>query len=216
MFTGIIGEIGTIAGVVRTAGGRRLTINATQAASELAVNDSVAVNGVCLTVTDLAAPTFTVEAVEETLVKSTLGSLATASRVNLELPLRVGDRLGGHMVLGHVDCTGEIRGIRKLASSWMLEIAHPPEFGRYIIPVGSIAVDGISLTVAEKGGGSFKISVIPHTLEKTLLSEAAAGQLVNLEFDLLGKYVESLFGGMKENQGAGISIEKLREWGYGA
>lgn len=215
MFTGIIQEIGTVASVVRKAGGVRLGIKAPGSFRETKVDDSVAVNGVCQTVVSRGDETFEVEAVEETLKKTTLGKLQASDRVNIELSLRMGDRLGGHLVQGHVDCVGEIVGVEKKPMSWLVRVAYPAEFARYLVPVGSVAVDGISLTVAAVEGSEFRISVIPHTLERTTLSRVRAGISVNLEFDIVGKYIERLVlrGGEK---GGEISLEKLAGWGYGA
>ncbi len=213
MFTGIVQEIGSVAGVVKRAGGIVLSVRAPGAAEELRVDDSVAVSGVCQTVVRCGGDTFEVEAVEETLRKTTLGSLNHGARVNLELALRVGDRLGGHLVQGHVDCVGEIVGVEKRPMSWMVTVGFPEEFARYIIPVGSIAVDGISLTVAAVEQRRFTVSVIPHTLEKTTLVDVAAGRQVNLEFDLVGKYIERLTAG-RTGGGGGITGEKLSGWGF--
>jgi riboflavin synthase len=213
MFTGIIQEIGVVAGVVRRAGGIVLSVRAPGSAKELKVDDSVAVNGVCQTVVRCGGDTFEVEAVEETLRKTTLGSLNHGAMVNLELALRVGDRLGGHLVQGHVDCVGEIVAVEKRPMSWMVMVGFPEAFSRYLIPVGSIAVDGISLTVAAVENGRFTVSVIPHTLEKTTLADVAAGRNVNLEFDLVGKYIERLTAGRPGGGGA-ITVEKLSGWGF--
>lgn len=215
MFTGIIQEIGTVASVVRKAGGVRLGIKASRSFGETKVDDSVAIHGVCQTVVSREGDTFEVEAVEETLKKTTLGKLQTSDRVNLELSLRLGDRLGGHLVQGHVDCVGEVVGVEKKPMSWLVRVAYPAEFARYLVPVGSVAVDGISLTVASVEGSEFRISVIPHTLQKTTLSGVRAGTSVNLEFDIVGKYIERLVLRGGEN-GERISLEKLAGWGYGA
>lgn len=192
MFTGIIQEIGTIVGHDAVGGGIHLTVRAPESSQELHVNDSVAVNGVCQTVIMRSQETFTVEAVEETLKKTTLGELRSGSRVNLELPMKLGDRLGGHLVLGHVDGVGVVSTLEKKPSSWLIEVEFPSHFTHYVIPVGSVAIDGISLTVAKLRSNTLTVSIIPHTLEKTTLSQAAAGTRVNIEFDVLGKYVEAL------------------------
>ncbi len=213
MFTGIITEIGTLVRTRPTGGGVRLTIGAPESSRELHVNDSVSVNGVCQTVIGVHDGTFDVEAVEETLRKTTLGGLPSGSTVNLELPVRLNDRLGGHLVLGHVDCVGDIREVQKQASSWLITIGFPDNFARYMVPVGSIAVDGISLTVAALQERTFTVSIIPHTLEKTTIGQARPGLGVNLEFDVLGKYVERLLPGNRRPEST-LSAEKLREWGY--
>ncbi len=215
MFTGIIGEIGSVAGVMREGGGIRLTVEAPASASELRVNDSVSVNGACQTVIATSARTFTVQAVEETLSKTTLGELSPASEVNLELPVRLNDRLGGHLVLGHVDCVGTVAAVEVKESSHMVRITFPAPFAKYLIPVGSIAVDGISLTVASAGPNEFTVAVIPHTLSKTTLSQARKGLRVNLEFDVIGKYVERLVSGEKSSATPEtLTADKLRAWGY--
>jgi riboflavin synthase len=213
MFTGIIREIGRLSGIRKTAGGVQLTVDAPESAPQLNVSDSVSVNGVCQTVIRKEGTSFVVEAVEETLKKTTLGLLRQESRVNLELPMRLDDRLGGHLVLGHVDCTGTVTKISQQPGSWLIDIAYPAEFSRFLIPVGSIAVDGISLTVASLRQGEFTVSIIPHTLEKTTLAAAERGMRVNLEFDLIGKYVESLMA-RKEGKEGELTWDRLREWGY--
>jgi len=213
MFTGIIQEIGKIAAIRRVGGGVHLTIDAPASGVELRVNDSVSVNGVCQTVIRKGNSDFTVEAVEETLRKTTLGGLASGSVVNIELPLRLSDRLGGHLVQGHVDCVGTIGTVEKKESSWLIAIDFPKDFAKYVIPVGSIAVDGISLTVARVEGSRFVVSIIPHTLAKTTLSRAEPGKLVNLEFDMVGKYIQKLIEG-GEKPSSGLTAERLRTWGY--
>jgi riboflavin synthase len=215
VFTGIIGEIGRVAGVIREGGGIRLTVEAPSSAADLGVDDSVSVNGACLTVVAKTARTFTVQAVEETLSKTTLGEFSPGTDVNLELPVRLNERLGGHLVLGHIDCVGTVAGVEVKESSHIVRISFPSPFAKYLIPVGSVAVDGISLTVASAGGNEFAVAVIPHTLNKTTLSRARKGIHVNLEFDLIGKYVERLLSAEKGSPAAGtLTPEKLREWGY--
>jgi riboflavin synthase len=215
VFTGIIEEIGTVTAVHTEGGGVRLTIEAENAGRELKVNESVSVNGVCQTVTAKSGIRFTMQAVEETLRKTTLGRLAPGSMVNLELPVRLDQRLGGHLVQGHVDCVGKVASVSPLESSRLIRVTYPPEFSRYVIPVGSIAIDGISLTVAAKEGASLTVSIIPHTLEKTTITRAVSGTEVNLEFDLIGKYIESLLTrGEGEQPASAITAEKLRAWGY--
>ena len=215
MFTGIIEEIGSVAEIRPEGGGIRLTIEAAQAASELKVNDSVSVNGVCQTVVARSGRRFTMQAVEETLKKTTIGRLAAGSRVNLELPVRLNDRLGGHLVQGHVDCVGTISGVETMESSLLISVEYPAEFAKYVIPVGSIAIDGISLTVASKDGNRLTVSIIPHTLEKTTIGRAAMGMEVNLEFDVIGKYIESLLAtGEGAKAPSSVTVDNLRAWGY--
>jgi len=213
MFTGIILEVGTIASAALSRGTLQLSVDAPQIASQLAEHDSVCVDGVCLTVTRSSGTSFEVQAVEETLQKTTLGSLKRRDKVNLEPALRLGDRLGGHIVQGHVDCVETIVGITTRAGSWLFEVGVPESFRRYLIPVGSIAVDGISLTVASLAADTFSVSIIPHTYENTTLGQARAGQKVNLEFDVLGKYVESMLTAGHEDKA--VTEAKLTKWGYG-
>lgn len=216
MFTGIIAELGVVRAVRSIGGGVSIEISAAKSTADLGERDSIAVNGVCLTVVEKGREWFRAEAVEETLRKTTLGELRASKRVNLELPLRVGDRLGGHLVQGHVDCIGRVASVETRATSWLYEIEYPPENARYLIPVGSVAVDGVSLTVAALRKTSFVVSIIPYTHGHTTFSEYSSGSRVNLEFDMLGKYVESLVRhGVQPQGGAGgVSEEKLRAWGY--
>ena len=216
MFTGIVQDIGTVSGVRKVGGGIHISVRAPESARELKVDDSVSVNGVCQTVIQKRGSVFTLEAVEETLSKTTLGALAVSSQVNLELPVRLNDRLGGHLVQGHVDCVGTIGSVEKKASSWLITVHFPEEFNRYVIPVGSIAIDGISLTIAFTTPGTLTVSIIPHTLEKTTLGSAHVGAKVNLEFDLVGKYIEKMVQGEKteEERKSSLTEEKLKGWGY--
>lgn len=213
MFTGIIEEIGRLQSVRPFGKGRRMEIAASVALQDCAVGDSIAVNGVCLTVVTYTAQSFTVEAVEETMQKSTLATLRTGDGLNLERALRANGKLGGHFVQGHVDFTAEVRDIEKREDSWMVEFTFPEQASANIIPVGSIAVDGVSLTVAEKKTGSFRVSVIPHTFDATLFRGYARGSRVNIELDMVGKYVLNY---MKAQQGSGAGITEgyLRGLGY--
>jgi riboflavin synthase len=212
MFTGIIVEVGAVASATMGQGSLHLTIDSPDVAPQLAVHDSICVDGVCLTVTGSQGRSFEVQAVEETLKKTTLGALRRRDKVNLEPALRVGDRLGGHIVQGHVDCVGTIRRITEREGSWLFEVGFPVPFRRYLIPVGSVALDGISLTVASLSAETFVVSIIPHTFENTTLKQARKGQSVNLEFDLMGKYVEAMLA-LGPN-GGGVTAEKLKQWGY--
>ena len=215
MFTGIIQEIGKVVEVSPLGGGIRLVVEAQDSCTSLRVSDSVSVNGVCQTVVEKTRTRFAVVAVEETLLKTTMGGLKPQAFVNLELSLRLGDRLGGHMVSGHVDCVGRVTSIIPKDTSRLYELTIPDEFLGYVIPVGSIAIDGVSLTVAAVHGNNVVVSIIPHTMEKTLFLNYTVGSEVNLEFDMIGKYVErllSLRGGRKE--APSVSKEQLRTWGY--
>jgi riboflavin synthase len=191
MFTGLVADKGTVTAVDATADGVRLAVE-TALAPEISEGDSVAVNGVCLTATTIADGRFTADVMHETLRRSSLAEVAEGAPVNLELPLRASDRLGGHVVQGHVDGLGTIREIREDGFSRIVEITAAAETLRYVVEKGSIAVDGISLTVASVTDDSFSVALIPETLERTNLGAASPGQPVNLEVDVLAKYVEKL------------------------
>jgi len=188
MFTGIIEEVGQIARVDPLGGGRRLTIRANFAGA-LRPDQSVAVNGVCLTVVAADAQTFTVEVVEETLRKTTLGRLTDGMPVNLERALPADGRLDGHFVQGHVDTTGEVVSVEVEETDRLYRIRFPRAFRPYLIPTGSIAIDGISLTVARLEEETLTVAIIPHTFQKTNVPTWQPGTPVNLEFDMIGKYV---------------------------
>jgi riboflavin synthase len=189
VFTGLVADLGTVAEVDASQAGARLTV---RTALELSEGDSVAVNGVCLTATSLPDGAFTADVMQETLRRSSLGALEEGSKVNLELPLRADDRLGGHFVQGHVDGLGTIWAVREEGFSHVVTIGVPPEILRYVIEKGSIAVDGVSLTVSGLGDDWLQVSLIPETLERTTLGEATTGATVNLEVDVLAKYIERL------------------------
>ena len=188
MFTGIIEAVGTVARATPLGDGRRLRINAPFAA-ELNVDASVAVNGACLTVVAHDGEAFEVEAVEETLAKTSLGALAEGSRVNLERAMLMTTRLDGHFVQGHVDTTGEVLSVEALSTSWLVTVGFAPEHAGALIPVGSVTLDGVSLTVARLGDDRLTVAIIPHTYARTTVAEWAVGRRVNVEFDLIGKYV---------------------------
>jgi riboflavin synthase len=193
MFTGIVEGMGRIHSIKRSGKAATLMIDGGRVGSKLRVSESVAVNGTCLTVVQKRRSLFAAQAVEETLSKTNLGRLEVGDRVNLELPLRPFDRMGGHIVLGHSDGTGKIASIKTLKKSWMFWINIPKRFRKYLIPTGSIAVDGVSLTVARIEDSMIGIAIIPHTMKKTVFGLRKVGDIVNLEFDVLGKYVECLF-----------------------
>lgn len=192
MFTGLIEETGTIERLARKRGSVVFSIKGRKSVRRLTVNDSIAVDGVCLTIIRKRGPIFDVQAVEETLQKTSLGEKRAGEAVNLERSLSAEDRLGGHFVLGHVDTTGVIESIRARKSSWMFWIRVPKRFSKLLIPVGSVAIDGVSLTVAQLRGNLMGISIIPHTWEMTTFKEYRVGRAVNVEFDMLGKYVQQL------------------------
>jgi riboflavin synthase len=200
MFTGLVEDVGTIVRLDRRSDAMVLAI-ATRAidAAGLALGESVAVNGVCLTVTERSASQFTVLAGAETLRRTNLGELRIQHKVNLERALRVGDRLGGHLVSGHVDAVGEIGSRRDLGANIEIVIQAPRAALRYVVEKGSITVDGISLTVNRVDDYSFGVALIPHTVEQTTLAARRIGDKVNLEVDVIGKYVEKLLGGYQSS-----------------
>jgi riboflavin synthase len=191
VFTGLVADLGTVAGVDATADGVRLAISS-PLARELSEGDSVAVNGVCLTATDVDDERFGADVMQETLRRSSLAEVRQGTRVNLELALAAHGRLGGHIVQGHVDGVGAVRAAREDGFARVVTIEAEPELLRYVVEKGSIAVDGVSLTVSRVDDVSFDVSLIPETLRRTNLGDAAAGTPVNLEVDILAKYVEKL------------------------
>jgi len=192
MFTGLIEEVGTVVALRATGEAQRLEVAAPQLAGGIRVGDSVAVNGCCLTAASRAGDRMTFDVLQESLDRTNLKNLQPESRVNLELALSAGARLGGHFVQGHVDCAAPILALDETGADLRLEIELPSEFAQYVASKGSIAVNGISLTVAEVLPKSFAIWIIPHTRSQTNLATAKRGDLVNLEFDLLAKYVERM------------------------
>jgi riboflavin synthase len=182
MFTGLVAQMGEVA-----SAGTRLAVR-TPLASELERGDSIAVNGVCLTAVEITPDSFEADVMEETLERSALGRLQQGDPVNLELALRVGDRLGGHFVQGHVDATGSIESVEEREHSRVVRVAAPPEILRYVVQKGSIAIDGVSLTVVDVDDEGFSVSLIPETLERTTLGSTSEGDPVNLEVDMLAKY----------------------------
>ena len=191
MFTGLIADLGRVKSIENDADGATLQISTTLA-GELAEGDSVAVNGVCLTATAIDDGAFSAQAMQETLRRSSLRRLHSGSRVNLELALRADGRLGGHIVQGHVDGTGTLTGLRQEGFARVLDIEVDDELSRYLVEKGSVALDGVSLTVSELRDGGFSVSLIPETLTRTNLGEAQVGDRVNLEVDILAKHVERL------------------------
>ena len=191
IFTGLVAGMGTVTAVDATADGVRLSVE-TALAAEIEQGDSVAVNGVCLTAVTLADGAFTADVMHETLRRSSLARVGEGASVNLELPLRAADRLGGHFVQGHVDGLGTITGVTEDGFARVVVISAPAETLRYVVEKGSIAVDGVSLTVAGLGDDWFSVSLIPETLERTNLGGAAPGTPVNLEVDILATYVEKI------------------------
>jgi riboflavin synthase len=200
MFTGLIEETGTIKSIRPEGGGFRISVSAAKITDNMKTDDSVAINGVCQTVVKCDNNGFEVVAVEETLRKTAFKQLRAGDRVNLERALKLSDRLGGHIVQGHVDCTGRINSIEKERTAINLWISYPPEFEKYLVNTGSICINGISLTSARIERNRFMVAVIPHTWDNTTLNEAKTGDLVNLEFDILGKYIKNLMLGNRKNE----------------
>jgi riboflavin synthase len=218
MFTGIVKDVGRVAGITRRQGGLRLRVlfSNAEAFANLSVDESVSINGACQTVVARGDGWFEVDTVEETLSKTTLGSLRHGALVNLERAVRPLDRLGGHFVLGHVDCAAVVQDIRELGSSRELWIAFPDAFSPFIVSAGSITIDGISLTVAKLEALLFAVAVIPFTFAHTTINELKAGSRVNLEFDILGKYVARQLGKAPASLQADSRINEgwLREHGF--
>jgi riboflavin synthase len=193
MFTGIVEELGRVRSFTRVAGGARIEIDANDVLADATIGASIAVNGCCLTVVELGDGHWAADAVVETLARTNLGELGPGDPVNLERPVRLADRMGGHLVQGHVDATGSVRAREPQPDgSELFRFEAPDEVLRYIVHKGSITVDGISLTVAAVSDDGFSVAVIPHTLAVTSLGARAAGARVNLEVDLIAKYVERL------------------------
>lgn len=191
MFTGLIKDIGTIESVTSNSEGKEFVIKAPKLYHEIQIDDSVATNGVCLTATEIKGETFKIQAVHVTLEKTNIGKLKQGDKVNLELALRPMDRLGGHFVQGHVNGVGQLKGINQRGKNWEISIGAPKELFKYIINEGSIAVDGISLTVARVDSNQFTVSIIPHTYEMTILHTKKIGDSVNIEVDMMAKYLEN-------------------------
>ncbi|HYH61824.1 MAG TPA: riboflavin synthase [Solirubrobacterales bacterium] len=197
MFTGIVKELGTVDSVERSGDGARIVL-AASFASELSEGDSVAVNGVCLTATELDDGSFSADVMNQSLNLTALGTLEDGARVNLEPALRAGDPLGGHIVQGHVDCVGAVSEITPDGFARRIRIDVPGDLRRYLVEHGSVTVDGVSLTVASLTDAGFEVSLIPETLERTTLGSNQPGDKVNLEFDVIARYVERLLGFKEE------------------
>jgi riboflavin synthase len=217
MFTGIIEEIGTLQEFSLGNGFGVLEIKCRDVLEETKIGDSIATNGVCLTVKEKSANSFKAEVMGETLAKSNLGSLKLGDKLNLERALRLSDRLGGHIVSGHIDGVGTIISIKEESNGTWLTIAAPEDVLKYIIYKGSIGIDGVSLTVAYVDKEVFKVSVIPHTLENTILPYKKVNSIVNLECDLVGKYIEKLVIGKNTNEEVekrDITMDFLKNSGF--
>lgn len=212
MFTGIVEEIGTVKKIAR---GQKayLEIQADKIFSDIHIGDSIAVNGVCLTVTSFSGKVFTADVMNETFSRSSLGSLKAGSHVNLERAMSANGRFGGHIVSGHIDGTGKITNIKKDGNAVWYKISADENIIKYTVEKGSIAIDGISLTVARVEKDNFSVSIIPHTSEETILSEKQLGDTVNLENDIIGKYVERFLNFDKTGK-SGITMDFLAENGF--
>lgn len=212
MFTGIIQAKGSIAALERRGGDVRLSVQSDGLPfTSYDVGESIAVNGVCLTAVELRADGFDTDVSVETLDVTNLGSLGVGDNVNLEPSLSLGDRLGGHLVSGHVDCLGSVTSRRADARSIRFSIEVPKEFARYVARKGSVTIDGVSLTVNDVSATSFEVNIIPHTADVTIMGDYAVGTNVNVEVDLLARYIERLLA----KDGEGLSMEFLKEHGYG-
>ena len=211
MFTGIIKAKGTIGAVEKRGGDVRLRVAADALPwSDYEVGESIAVNGVCLTAVALHADGFDTDVSVETLDVTGLGALAVGSQVNLEPAISLGERLGGHLVSGHVDCTARVTSREQDARSIRFRFELPREFSRYVAKKGSVCIDGVSLTVNTVSGNAFDVNIIPHTADATIIGDYAVGTIVNIEVDLLARYLERLL----ERDGDGISLEFLKAHGY--
>ena len=210
MFTGIIEETGTVEAIVRGAKSCRLTIRADKIFDDLSLGDSVAVNGVCLTADEIRKPVFVADVMAEAVRRTNIDRLVPGSRVNLERAMRLGGRFGGHIVAGHIDGTGTIVSMVREDNAVWVTVTAGGEILRYIIEKGSVALDGISLTVAEVGTDRFSVSVIPHTAAETTLLSRRTGDRLNIECDMIGKYVEKFVSG----ESRGITPELLAKYGF--
>ena len=215
VFTGIVEEVGTVTAVDRGRCSAVLTIRAETVLEDARVGDSIAVNGICLTVTGRTAEHFTADVMHETLDRSSLAGLKPGTEVNLERAMAAGGRFGGHIVSGHVDGVGRVQSVRRDDNAVWYTVSAPPHLLRYVVEKGSITVDGISLTVARVDASTFAISAIPHTVAQTVLRNRRPGDLVNLENDIIGKYVEKLLTPAPETGAAGgITKEFLAQYGF--
>jgi len=214
VFTGIIAHVGTIESLSSGRSGGRITIHAPSVALSLAVSNSIAVNGCCLTIASLDKERFSADLSGETLAKTSFSTLKTGARVNLEQPLTAGKEFGGHFVLGHVDGVGHVAHLNPEGDNWWFGVQVPEDFARYIVPKGSITIDGISLTVARWHKGIVEVAVIPYTYEHTNLRDRKPGDAVNLEGDVLGKYVERYLEARKALPAESITLSRLIEEGF--
>jgi riboflavin synthase len=208
MFTGIIKDIGTIRSIRANAEGREFVIDAPKLSSEIAIDDSVATNGVCLTATEINGSSFKIQAVHVTLEKTTIGKLKQGDKVNLELALRPMDRMGGHFVQGHVNGVAKITQINSKGKNYEVTLEAPKDLYRYMISEGSIALEGISLTISKLTSTSFSVSIIPHTWDNTILHMKKVGDSINIEVDMMAKYLENFIGFMKPKSSSDFNLDK--------
>ena len=216
MFTGLIEEVGVVSSVRRVAGGLSLRVGAGVIMDDLRVGDSVSVNGACLTATEVHADGFTADVVAETEQRTTFTRMRATRRVNLERAVRADTRLGGHLVAGHIDGVGQVLSTARSASSILLDVSASSDLMRFIVDKGSIALDGVSLTIAKAADTWFRVSVIPHTAAVTTIGELAPGAEVNLEVDMIVKYVDRLLRVHKSDasRGSGLTEDTLRKLGF--
>ena len=214
MFTGLVEELGTVKKLDLNKDSARLTLDADKVLKDAHLGDSIAVNGVCLTVTEMHQGSFSVDIMHETLNKTNLHELKQFSKVNLERALQLNTRLGGHLVSGHVDGIGKISGMSQVGIANVFKISAEPEVINYLIPKGSVAIDGISLTVVEVGENYFTVSLIPHTFKHTTLGFKTIGATVNLETDIIGKYVARFMNVGKDTKDKDISLDFLAKHGF--
>ncbi len=212
MFTGIVEEIGRIKTINQFRNGLKIEIVATKIIEDMKVNDSVSVNGVCLTAVKISDKSFTADAVGETIRKTTLKTLTINEEVNLERAIRLSDRLGGHLVQGHINGIGTIKQLYQTDNNYFLEIDVPTQLEKYLVPEGSIAIDGISLTTASLTGTKIQISIIPHTWDNTIIKNKKAGNNVNIETDIISKYLEKLL--LNKNDDNKFSKNWFKTLGY--
>lgn len=210
MFTGLIESLGTVERMIPSGNYSRLVIRPEKPFEDIRIGESIAVSGPCLTVTDFDKTAFSAEASQETMRVTSLGRMQAGTRVNLERAVRADSRLGGHFVSGHIDTTAPVRSVKKIGLSLEIEILLPERFATLVVDKGSIAVDGVSLTICRLEGESFAINLIPETQNRTTLDKLQAGELVNLEFDLIGKYIIRFLSGRRE----ATTWEKLHNLGY--
>jgi len=219
MFTGIVEGVGEVTSIRRLGTEAVCILRVPDSFSDCHTGESIAVDGVCLTITEIKGERFTLDISAETLNRSTLGTLAQGAMVNLEKALRLSDRLGGHLVSGHIDGTGKIEKIERLQRSWIIHISLDQSLSRYLIDKGSIAVDGISLTINRCMKTSFDVTIIPQTINKTTLFQKEAGDRVNIEIDLISKYIEKFFlndkATISKEKPSGIDRDMLIRYGFG-